>query len=100
LAKDLKETILEQLGYVSGIEGVLGQFYYLRNPEEMVQGVERWLIHTPEGRAWLDSQGFINKEAFIKVIEQIETNLEASSRELVTKIQMLRSYVGAKGNAK
>ena len=37
------------------------------------------------------------QEAVIKVIEQVETNLEESSRDLVTKIQTLRSYVDAKG---
>ena len=44
----------------------------------------------------MDSLGFGTKEAVIKVIEQIETNLEESSRDLVTKIQTLRSYVDAK----
>jgi len=99
LAENLKEAILEHLKYVDGVDGILGKFYYLSDPEEMRQGIEHWLIHTSQGRAWLDGQGFINKEAVIKVIEQIEANLEESSRELVTKIQMLRSYVDAKGNA-
>jgi hypothetical protein len=98
LAKDLGETILAYLRYVDGVEGILGKFYYLSDPDDLRQGIEHWLIHTPEGRAWLDGQGFINKEAVLKVIEQIEANLQTSSRELVTKIQMLRSYVHAKGS--
>lgn len=98
LAKDLDETILDHLKYVDGLDDILGKFYYLSDPDELKQGIEHWLVHTSEGRSWLDSLGFINKEAMIKVIEQIETNLEESSRELVTKIQMLRSYVDSKGN--
>ncbi|MBT7307909.1 MAG: hypothetical protein HN842_06805 [Gammaproteobacteria bacterium] len=98
LAKDLDETIHDHLKYVDGLDDILGKFYYLSDPGELKQGIEHWLVHTSEGRAWLDSLGFINKEAMIKVIEQIETNLEESNRELVTKIQMLRSYVDSKGN--
>ena len=44
----------------------------------------------------MDSLGLVNKEAVIEVIEMIETNLGESSRDLVTKIQTLRSYVDAK----
>jgi hypothetical protein len=99
LADTLNEAILEHLKYVDGVEGVLGKFYYLSDPEELQQGIGRWLLQTPEGRTWMDGLGFVNKEAVIKVIEQIETNLEESSRELVTKIQTLRSYVDAKGAA-
>lgn len=98
MAKNLHETIVDHLKYVNGLDDILGKFYYLSDPEELEQGIEHWLVHTSEGRAWLDRLGFINKEAVIKVIEQIETNLEESSRELVTKIQMLRSYVDSKGN--
>ena len=97
MANTLGEAILQHLKYVEGVEGVLGQFYYLSDPDALQQGIERWLLQTPEGRAWMDGLGFVNKEAVIKVIEQIETNLEDSSRELVTKIQTLRSYVDAKG---
>ena len=99
MAKNLNEAIADHLKYVDGLDDILGKFYYLSDPGELEQGIEHWLVHTSEGRAWLDKLGFINKEAVIKVIEQIETNLEESSRELVTKIQMLRSYVDAKGNA-
>ena len=99
MAKDLNETILEYLRYIDGVDDILGRFYYLSDPEKLKQGIEHWLVHTSEGRAWLDSLGFINKEAVIKVIEQVESNLEESSRELVTKIQTLRSYVDTKGNA-
>ncbi|MEC8645801.1 MAG: hypothetical protein VXY00_02390 [Candidatus Latescibacterota bacterium] len=97
MANTLGDTILQHLKYVDGVEGILGQFYYLSDPDQLQQGIERWLLHTPEGRAWMDNLGFVNKEAVIKVIEQIETNLEESSRDLVTKIQTLRSYVDAKG---
>jgi hypothetical protein len=97
VANTLGDTILQNLKYIEGVEGILGQFYYLSDPEKLQQAIESWLLHTPEGRAWLDSLGFINKEAVIKVIEQVETNLEESSRDLVTKIQTLRSYVDAKG---
>mgnify|MGYP001227452113 CR=1 FL=1 len=97
MANTLGDTILQNLKYIEGVEGILGQFYYLSDPEKLQQAIESWLLHTPEGRAWLDSLGFINKEAVIKVIEQVETNLEESSRDLVTKIQTLRSYVDAKG---
>ena len=99
LARDLNEAITEHLKYVDGLDDILGKFYYLSDPGKLEQGIEHWLVHTSEGRAWLDGLGFINKEAVIKVIEQIETNLQESSRELVTKIQMLRSYVDSKGNA-
>ena len=97
MAETLGDTILQNLKYIEGVEGILGQFYYLSDPDKLQQAIESWLLHTPEGRAWLDSLGFINKEAVIKVIEQVETNLEESSRDLVTKIQTLRSYVDAKG---
>ena len=97
MANTLGDPILQNLKYIEGVEGILGQFYYLSDPEKLQQAIESWLLHTPEGRAWLDSLGFINKEAVIKVIEQVETNLEESSRDLVTKIQTLRSYVDAKG---
>lgn len=97
MANTLGDTILQNLKYIEGVEGILGQFYYLSDPDKLQQAIESWLLHTPEGRAWLDSLGFINKEAVIKVIEQVETNLEESSRDLVTKIQTLRSYVDAKG---
>ena len=90
MAKDLDETILDHLKYVDGLDDILGKFYYLSDPDELKQGIEHWLVHTSEGRSWLDSLGFINKEAMIK--------LEETSRELVTKIQMLRSYVDSKGN--
>ena len=99
MAKNLIEAIAEKLKYVDGVDDILGKFYYLRDPEELVQTIEQWLLHTSEGRTWLDRLGFINKEAVIKVIEQIETNLEESNRDLLTKIQMLRSYVDAKGSA-
>ena len=98
MAKNFNEAIADHLKYVDGLDDILGKFYYLSDPGELEQGIENWLVHTSEGRAWLDRLGFINKEAVIKVIEQIETNLEESSRELVTKIQMLRSYVDSKGN--
>ena len=97
MANTLGDTILQNLKYVEGVEGILGQFYYLSDPDKLQQAIESWLLHTPEGRAWLDSLGFVNKEAVIKVIEQVEANLEESSRDLVTKIQTLRSYVDAKG---
>ena len=97
MANTLGDTILQNLKYVEGVEGILGQFYYLSDPDKLQQAIESWLLHTPEGRAWLDNLGFVNKEAVIKVIEQVETNLEESSRDLVTKIQTLRSYVDAKG---
>ena len=97
MANTLGDTILQNLKYVEGVEGILGQFYYLSDPDKLQQAIESWLLHTPEGRAWLDSLGFVNKEAVIKVIEQVEVNLEESSRDLVTKIQTLRSYVDAKG---
>ena len=97
MANTLGDTILQNLKYIEGVEGILGQFYYLSDPDKLQQAIESWLLHTPEGRAWLDSLGFVNKEAVIKVIEQVETNLEESSRDLVTKIQTLRSYVDAKG---
>ena len=99
MSKNLNETILEHLKYVDGLDDILGKFYYLSDPEELKQGIEHWLVHTSEGRAWLDGLGFINKEAVIKVIEQIETNLEESSRGLVAKIQMPRSYGGATGDS-
>ena len=85
MANTLGEAILEHLKYIDGVEGVLGKFYYLSDPDDLQQGIERWLLQTPEGRAWME------------VIEQIENNLEESSRELVTKIQTLRSYMDAKG---
>ena len=97
MANTLDDTILQNLKYVEGVEVIIGQFYYLSDPDKLQQAIESWLLHTPEGRAWLDSLGFVNKEAVIKVIEQVETNLEESSRDLVTKIQTLRSYVDAKG---
>ena len=97
MANTLDDTILQNLKYVEGVEGIIGQFYYLSDPDKLQQAIESWLLHTPEGRAWLDGLGFVNKEAVIKVIEQVETNLEESSRDLVTKIQTLRSYVDAKG---
>ena len=97
MANTLGDTILQHLKYVEGVEDILGQFYYLSDPDKLQQAIESWLLHTPEGRAWLDNLGFVNKEAVIKVIEQVETNLEESSRDLVTKIQTLRSYVDAKG---
>ena len=97
MANTLGDTILQNLKYVEGVEDIIGQFYYLSDPNKLQQAIENWLLHTPEGRAWLDSLGFVNKEAVIKVIEQVETNLEESSRDLVTKIQTLRSYVDAKG---
>lgn len=100
MAKNLKEVLLGHLKYVDGVDNILGKFYYLSDPEEMGQGIAHWLVHTPEGRTWLDSQGFINKEAVVKIIEQIETHLEESHRELLTKIQMLRSYVGTKGTSR
>lgn len=99
MANTLGEAILEHLKYIDGVEGVLGKFYYLSDPDDLQQGIERWLLQTPEGRAWMDGLGFVNKEAVIKVIEQIENNLEESSRELVTKIQTLRTYMDAKGTA-
>ena len=94
----LGETIIEKLRYVDGVDDILGKFYYISQPEELGKSIEHWLLHTTEGRTWLGALGFINKEAVIKVIEQIETNLEQSNRDLVTKIQMLRSHVDAKGN--
>ena len=97
MANTLGDTILQNLKYVEGVEDIIRQFYYLSDPDKLQQAIESWLLHTPEGRAWLDSLGFVNKEAVIKVIEQVETNLEESSRDLVTKIQTLRSYVDAKG---
>ena len=97
MANTLGDTILQNLKYVEGVEDIIRQFYYLSDPDKLQQAIENWLLHTPEGRAWLDSLGFVNKEAVIKVIEQVETNLEESSRDLVTKIQTLRSYVDAKG---
>ena len=93
MAKNLSEAVIENLNHIEGIDDILGQFYYVREPEELRKALERWLIHTPEGRNWLDSLGFISKEAVIKVIEQIETNLEQTHRDLVTKIQLLRSHV-------
>jgi hypothetical protein len=98
LAETLSKTIVEKLRYVDGVDDILGKFYYISQPEELGQFIEHWLLHTPEGRTWLGDLGFINKEAVIKVIEQIETNLEQSNRDLVTKIQMLRSHVDSKGN--
>ena len=98
MSTSLSAAIAAKLKYVDGVDDILGKFYYLRDPEELGQSVEQWLLQTSEGRAWLDSLGFVNKEAVIKVIEQIETNLEQSNRDLLTKIQMLRSYVDAKGN--
>ncbi len=98
MARTLRETIVEKLKYVDGVDDILGKFYYISEPEELSQSIEYWLLRTPEGRSWLDGLGFVSKEAVIKVIEQIETNLEESNRDLVTKIQMLRSYVDAKGN--
>lgn len=97
MAKTLGETIVESLNYVDGIDDILGKFYYLSDPDKLRQGIEQWLIQTPEGLAWLDSLGFVNKEAVVKVIDQIETNLQQSSRDLVAKIQMLKSYVDSKG---
>ena len=64
----------------------------------MVRLVENWLIHTPEGRNWLEEMGFVNKEAMVQVIAQIESNLAQSNRDLLTKIQTLKSYVEAKGS--
>ena len=98
MATTLGESIVEKLKYVDGVDDILGKFYYISQPEELGKSIEHWLLHTAEGRTWLGALGFINKEAVIKVIEQIETNLEQSNRDLVTKIQMLRSHVDAKGN--
>jgi len=98
LAKTLSETIAENLKFVSGVDGILGRFYYISDPEELQQAVESWLMNTPEGRTWLDSLGFIHKSAVVKVVEQIEANLEQSSRELLTKVQTFKSYVNSKGS--
>ena len=99
MAQTLAEALAENLKYVDGVDNVLGKFYYLSDPDTLRQAIEQWLVHTPEGRAWLDGLGFVNKEAVIKVIEQIETNLEESNRNLLSKIHSLRSYVDAKGTA-
>jgi hypothetical protein len=98
LAKTLSETIAENLKFVSGVDGILGRFYYVSDPEELRQAIENWLVNTPEGRTWLDGLGFINKGTVVKVVEQIEANLEQSSQELLTKIQTFKSYVSAKGS--
>jgi hypothetical protein len=93
LANELRDAITENLNYVDGVDNILGKFYYLSDPDQLRQAVEHWLTQTPEGRAWLESLGFINKEAVVKVIEQIETNLQQSNQDLVGKIQMLKSYM-------
>ena len=95
MAKELKETIIEHLNYVDGVDNILGKFYYLSDPDQLRQAVEHWLIQSPEGRTWLESLGFIDKGAVVKVIEQIETNLQQSNQDLVSKIQMLKSYMNS-----
>ena len=97
MAKTLREAIAENLKYVEGLDDILGRFYYLRDPEELVRAVETWLLQSPEGRAWLDGLGLVNKEAVIKVIDQIEANLEQSNRDLVAKVRALKGYVDARG---
>ncbi|MBI2502088.1 MAG: hypothetical protein HYW07_02510 [Candidatus Latescibacteria bacterium] len=98
MAKTLSETIAENLKYVSGVDGILGKFYYVSDPDELRQAIENWLVNTPDGRTWLDSLGFINKSTVVKVVEQIEANLEQSSRDLLSKVQTFKSYVNSKGN--
>ncbi|MSR84191.1 MAG: hypothetical protein EXS58_14915 [Candidatus Latescibacteria bacterium] len=98
MAKTLNETIVENLKYVSGVDGILGKFYYVSDPDELRQAIENWLVNTPDGRTWLDAVGFINKSTVVKVVEQIEANLEQSSQELLTKVQTFKSYVNSKGN--
>ena len=97
MGKTLGETIAENLKYVNGVDGILGKFYYVSDPQELRQAIETWLVGTPDGRAWLDSLGFINKSTVVKVVEQIEANLEQSNQELLTKIQTFKSYVNSKG---
>ena len=99
MPKTLAETIAENLNYVDGIDDILGKFYYLSEPDKLRQAIERWLVQTPEGLAWLDSLGFVNKDAVVGVIDQIETNLQESSRDLLTKIHHLKTYVNSKGSA-
>jgi hypothetical protein len=99
LSNNLAETIADNLNYVDGIDDILGKFYYLSDPDKLRQAIELWLVQTPEGLAWLESLGFVNKEAVVKVIDQIENNLQESSRDLLTKIHNLKSYVNAKGSA-
>ena len=93
MANELRDAITKNLNYVDGVDNILGKFYYLSDPDQLRQAVEYWLSQTPEGRTWLESLGFINKEAVVKVIEQIETNLQQSNQDLVGKIQMLKSYM-------
>lgn len=93
MANELRDAIIENLNYVDGVGDILGKFYYLSDPDQLRQAVEHWLLQTPAGRTWLESLGFINKEAVVKVIEQIETNLQQSNQDLVGKIKMLKSYM-------
>ena len=98
MAETLGEVIAEQLKYIDGVDDILGKFYYLNDPDALRHSLEQWILQTPAGRNWLDSQGFIHKEAVTKVIAQVEANLEQSNRDLVAKVQSLRSYVDAKGS--
>lgn len=97
MARTLNETIAENLRYVSGVDGILGKFYYVSDPEELKQAIEHWLLNTPDGRTWLDGLGFISKSTVVKVVEQIEANIEQANLELLSKIQTFKSYVNAKG---
>ena len=49
MANTLGDSILQHLKYVDGVEGILGQFYYLSDPDKLQQGIERWLLHSPGG---------------------------------------------------
>ena len=40
MAKELKETIIEHLNYVDGVDNILGKFYYLSDPDQLRQAVE------------------------------------------------------------
>ena len=94
----LGEKITQHLKYVDGYGDILGKFYYLTDPEDLAHLIENWMTHTPEGRSWIEDLGFVNKEAMVQVIAQIESNLAQSNRDLITKIQTLKTYVESKGS--
>lgn len=50
LAKAMDETILEHLKYVEGVECILGKFYYLSQPRDLVQAIAAWLEQATEGK--------------------------------------------------
>ena len=51
MAQTLAEALAENLKYLDGVDNILGEFYYLSDPDTLRQAIEQWLVHTPEGRA-------------------------------------------------